>query len=82
VSTPNQSLGLDNPSICFRLIHEVGDDSTAPVGLDHLDADAPVLLREQPVNRINHAERSSALVVNLSRPIRVPPLAMVVIQCS
>ena len=77
VSTPNQSLGLDDPGVRLRLIHEVGDDPTAPIGLDHLDADAPVLLRDQPVNRINHAEHSSALVVNLYRPLRVPPLVMV-----
>ena len=42
-------LGLDNPGFSLRLIAKVRDNPTAPVGLRHLDADAPVLLPNQPV---------------------------------
>ena len=55
MSDPNKPLGLDNPGVRLRLIHEVWDNSTAPIGFRHLDADATVLLRDQPVNRIDHA---------------------------
>ena len=51
-----------------------------PLGFDHLDADAPVLLRDQTVDRINHAEHSSLPVVHLNRLIRVPPLLLVVYE--
>jgi hypothetical protein len=80
VSTPNQPLGLDDPGVRLRLIREVWDNSTAPIWFRHLDADAPVLLRDQPINRIDHVEHFSWLVLNRYRPVRVPPLAMVVIQ--
>ena len=80
MSTLKQPFGLDDPGACLRLIGEVGDNPPAPIGLDHLDADAPVLLRDQSVDRINHAEHSSLPVVHLNRLIRVPPLLLVVYE--
>jgi hypothetical protein len=58
MSSPNQPRSLDDPSVRFRLVHEIRDDTGAPIGFGHLDTDAPVLLWDQPVDRINHAEYS------------------------
>jgi hypothetical protein len=79
VSGPNQTRSLDDPGVRLRLVHEVRDDATAPIGLGHLDADAPVLLRDQSVYRINHAVHYGSWVWDLNRPMRVPPLSLVVI---
>jgi hypothetical protein len=46
VSDPNQPLGRDDPGVRLRLIHKIWNYSTAPIGLGHLNADAPVRLRD------------------------------------
>ena len=78
MSTPNQSLGLNDPGVRLCLIHKVGDYPAAPIGLDHLDADAPIILRDYPVYRVNHAGHYRSPIADLKRPMRVEPLSLVV----
>jgi hypothetical protein len=50
----NQPLHLDNPGLRLCLIAEVWDQPALSAGLHHFDANAPVILREQPKGRLSH----------------------------
>jgi hypothetical protein len=80
MGTSDQPLGLNNPGVCLRLINKIRDNPTAPIGLSHFDADAPVILRDQPVYRIHHVEHYGSAIANFNRPARVWPLLPVVVS--
>lgn len=74
----DRSRGLYDPGLSLRPIAEVRYDPTAPVGLRHLDADAPILLPDQPVYCIDHTGPFSSPAQKLNRRRRVPWLLLVV----